>query len=146
MPRIKDMLTLDLFDVPVAAPSTPGAMNYAREIAAVMSQALKECPFDRVEVAARMTRLLGREISLSMLNAYTAESREMHNISLERAIAFDAATESFALLNFYSAKRGCKVMVGKDSLLAELGRIDQMKADLARQEKAIKNYLERGKA
>lgn len=141
MARIKDMLTPDLFDVPVAAPSTPGSMNYAREIAAVMSQALKDCPFDRVEVAARMTRLLGREISLSMLNAYTAESRETHIPRLDVAIAFDAATEDFALLNMYSGKRGCRVMVGKDALLAELGRIDQMRADLSRQEKAIKLYL-----
>lgn len=142
MSRVKDLLTLDLFDVPTPAPSTPGAMNYAREIAAVMSQALKDCAHDRVDVAARMTRLTGKEVSLAMLNAYTAESRETHNISMEKAIAFDAATDGFALLKFYAAKRGCKVMVGKDALLAELGRIDQEKADLARQEKAIKHYLE----
>lgn len=143
MTRARDMLTPDLFDsVPIAAPSTPGSMNYSREIAAVMSQALKACPFDRVEVAARMTRLLGKEITLAMLNAYTAESRETHNISLEKAIAFDAATEGYALLNLYASKRGCRTMVGKDALLAELGRIDQEKAELARQEKAIKHYLE----
>lgn len=142
MSRVKDLLTLDLFHVPSPAPSTPGAMNYAREIAHVMSEALKSCPHDRVEVAARMTRLTGKEVSLAMLNAYTAESRETHNISMEKAIAFDAATEGFGLLNFYAAKRGCKVMVGKDSLLAELGRIDQEKAELAKQEKAIKHYLE----
>lgn len=144
MRRIADTLTFDLFEVPSPAPQTPGSMNYSREIAATMSQALKDCPFDRVEVAARMTRLLGREVSLSMLNAYTAESRDMHNISLERAIAFDAATEGYALLNLYSGKLGCRVMVGKESLLAELGRIDQMKVDLARQEKAIKQFLDRG--
>lgn len=142
MGRVKDLLTLDLFNVPEPAPSTPGAMNYAREISAVMSQALKDCPHDRVEVAARMTRLLGKEVSLAMLNAYTAESRGTHVPNLEKAIAFDAATEGFALLNLFAAKRGCRVMVGKDALLSELGRIDQMKADLARQEKAIKQYLE----
>lgn len=142
MARVKDLFSLDLFDVPSPAPQTPGSMNYSREMAAVMSQALKDCPCDRVEVAARMTRLLGKEVSLSMLNAYTAESRETHNISLEKAIAFDAATEGFALLHLYAEKLGCRAMVGKETLLAELGRIDQMKADLVRQEKAIKQYLE----
>ncbi len=144
--RARDLLTGDLFaQIPQAAPPTPGSANYSREIACVMSQALKECPFDRPEVAARMTRLMGYEQTLSMLNAYTAESHTDHNISLERAIAFDTATESYALLNFFAAKRGCKVMVGKDALLAELGRIKQMRDELAGQEKAIRGYLREGK-
>lgn len=141
MARVRDLLTLDMFDVPAAPPATPGSMNYSREIAAVMSQALKESPHDRIEVAARMTRLLGREITLAMLNAYTAESRDTHNISLERAIAFDAATEGYALLNFFASKRGCRVLVGKDALLAELGRLDRMRAEIASQERLIRKLL-----
>ena len=97
MARAKDLLTPDLFEIPERSPATPGSVNYAREIAAVMSQALKACPYDRIEVAARMTRLLGREVSLHILNAYTAESRQQHVPSLEKAIAFDLATEGSAL-------------------------------------------------
>jgi len=142
MTRARDLLTGDLFaDIPRAAPTTPGAINYSREIAAVMSEALKDCPYDRYEIAARMSRMLGREVPLSMLNAYCAESHEQHNISFERAIAFDAATDGFALLNFYAAKRGCRVMVGQDALLAELGRIKQTRDELAAQERAIRQYL-----
>lgn len=145
MVRARDLVTVDMFDVPQAAPALPGSYAFTREIAQVMSGALKDCPHDRVEVAARMTRLLGRDVSLSMLNAYTAESRDSHNISLERAIAFDAATEGYALLNFYASKRGCGISVGKEALLKELGEIDQMKADLVQREKAIKQYLGRNK-
>lgn len=142
MTRARDLLTGDLFaEIPRPAPTTPGAINYSREIAAVMGQALKDCPNDRYDVAARMSRMLGREVPLSMLNAYCAESHEQHNISFERAIAFDAATEGYALLNFFAAKRGCRVMVGQDALLAELGRIKQMRDELAGQEKAIREYL-----
>lgn len=144
MARVKDLLTVDMFNVPSPAPSTPGSMNYSREIAHAMSLALKECPFDRVDVAARMTRLTGREVSLAMLNAYTAESREMHSPSLERAIAFDAATEGFTLLNLYAAKRGCRVMVGKDALYAELAELEKAKSEITRQEKAIRQYLNVG--
>ena len=142
MTRARDLLTGDLFaDIPRPAPTTPGSINYSREIAAVMGQALKDCPNDRYDVAARMSRMLGREVPISMLNAYCAESHEQHNISFERAIAFDAATEGFSLLNFFAAKRGCRVMVGQDALLAELGRIKQMRDELAGQEKAIREYL-----
>ncbi len=142
MRRLPDLLTGDLFAVPQAAPESPGSMALSREIAHVMSASLKVCPHDRIEVAARMTRMLGREVSLTMLNAYTAESAEKHTISLERAIAFDAATDGYGLLEFFAKQRGCSLNVGKAALLAELGRFEQMKAEIAKQERAIKKFLE----
>lgn len=145
MARVRDLITLDMFDIPTPAPQTPGSMSYTREIAHVMSEALKNSPFDRYEVAARMSRMLGHEVSVNMLNAYTAESRDTHNITLERAIAFDAATEAYSLLKFHADKRGCRVLVGKEALLAELGEIGRLKQELAEQEKAIKAALGRGK-
>ena len=141
--RLRDILTPDLFEVPQPAPSAPGSLSCRAEIAGVMSEALRECEFDRFEVAARMSRLLGREISKHMLDAYTSESRETHIPPLDVAIAFDKATEGFALANFYASKLGSRINVGEDVLLTELGRIDQMKNDLVRQEKAIRKYLER---
>lgn len=146
MARLRDFLTVDMFDVPSAPAGTPGSMNYSREIAAVMSQALKDSPHDRIEVAARMSRLLGREVTVAMLNAYTAESRETHNISYERAIAFDAATEGYALGNFFAGKRGCRMLVGKDALLAELGRLDRARAEIASQERIVRKILGKAKA
>lgn len=138
MTRARDTLTADLFDIPRAAPALPGSINFSREIAAAMSAALKACPADRIEVAARMTRLMGREITLSMLNAYTAESHVDHNISLERAIAFDIATDSQALLSFFAAKSACSILVGEDALLAEMGRIQKTKDELTRRERALR--------
>lgn len=144
MNHARDVLTGDLFaEIPRPAPTTPGAINYSREIAHVMGEALKSCAHDRFEVAARMSRMLGREVSLSMLNVYCAESHETHNISLERAIAFDAASEGHALLNFFAAKRGCRVMVGEDALLAELGKIERSEQALRERKAALKAYLGR---
>lgn len=145
MARVRDLITLDMFDIPAPAPQTPGSMNYKREIAHAMSEALKKCPFDRYEVAARMSRSMGEEVTVHMLNAYTAESRDTHNISLERAIAFDAATEGYSLLKLHGDKRGCRILVGKEALLAELGEIGRLRQELSDQEKAIKAALGRGK-
>lgn len=144
MTRAHDTLTPDLFDIPRAAPALPGSINFSREIAAAMSAALKACPADRIEVAARMTRLMGREVTLSMLNAYTAESHVDHNISLERAIAFDVATQAQALLVFFADKTGCGILVGEDALLAELGRVKKAQDELAVRERALKERM-RGK-
>ena len=142
MRRIVDTLTGDLFSsIPQAHPMTPGAWRFRGEIAHVMGEAIKACTKDRYQIAADMSRLLGREISVNTLDKYTSEASEEHIPNLETAIAFDAVTEQMALANLYASKLGCRVLPGKDSLLAELGRLEQMKGEIAKQEKAIKRVL-----
>jgi hypothetical protein len=142
MKRVIDILTGDLFaSIPKAHPMTPGAWRFRGEIAHAMGDAIKACPKDIYQIAADMSRLLGREISADTLYKYSSEASEKHLPNLETAIAFDAATGGMALVGLFAAKLGCRVMPGKDSLFAELGRLEQMKGDIARQEKAIKRML-----
>lgn len=142
MQRRADMLTGDLFaEIPKAYPKTPGSWNFRREIAYAMGEAIKACTKDRYQIAADMSRLLGREVSVNTLDKYTSEASEDHIPNLETAIAFDAATEQTALASLFAGKLGCRVLPGKDSLLAELGRLEQMKGDIAKQEKHIKRIL-----
>ncbi len=142
MKRIVDTLTGDLFaSVPQAHPMTAGAWRFRSEIAQIMGEAVKVCVKDRYQIAADMSRLLGREISVNTLDKYTSEASEDHIPNLETAIAFDAATEQFALVDFFARKLGCRVLPGKQSLLAELGRLDVLKGDIAKQERAIKKVL-----
>lgn len=142
MRHAADTLTGDLFSsIPQAHPLTPGAWRFRGEIAAAMGQAIKASPKDRYQIAADMSRLLGREVSANTLDKYTSEASEDHIPNLETAIAFDAATEQMSLANLFASKLGCRMLPGKDSLLAELGRLEQMKGDIAKQEKAIKRVL-----
>jgi len=142
MRRVADTLTGDLFSgIPQAHPKTPGAWRFRGEIAHVMGEAIRLCCKDRYQIAADMSRLLGREVSVNTLDKYTSEASEDHIPNLETAIAFDAATEQTALASLHASKLGCRVLPGKDSLLAELGRLEQMKGDIAKQEKAIKRIL-----
>lgn len=142
MRRIVDTLSGDLFaTIPRAHPMTPGAWRFRAEIAHVMGDAIKACPKDRYQIAADMSRLMGREVSLDTLNKYTSEAAEDHIPNFETAIAFDAATEQLALVSLFAAKLGCRVLPGKEALFAELGRLEQLKGDIARQEKAIKRVL-----
>lgn len=147
MRKVRDMLTADMFvDMPTPASKDAGSLSCRSVIAGIMSEVLANCAsegIDRFEVAARMSRLLSREISKFMLDAYTSESREDHIPPLDTAIAFDMATGGISLLKFYADKLGCRVMVGKEVLLAELGRINHVKAEMAKQEKQLKKYLEK---
>lgn len=142
MRRVIDTLTGDLFAcIPQAHPMNPGAWRFRVEIAHAMGDAIRASGKDRYAIAADMGRLLGREVSVNTLDKYTSEAAEDHHPSLETAIAFDAATGQMALAGLFAAKLGCRVLPGKDSLLAELGRLEQMKGEIARQERAIKKVL-----
>lgn len=142
MRRIADTLTGDLFaNIPQAHPLTPGAWRFRGEIANVMSEAIKASPKDRYQIAADMSRLLGREVSVNTLDKYTSEASEDHIPNLETAIAFDAATEQTALASLFAGKLGCRVLPGKESLMAELGRLGHMKNEIGKQEKALKKLL-----
>ncbi len=139
--RVRDTLTLDLFNIPTPASSVAGNLDLDFPLRAALSDALKHSDLDRWAVAAEMSRLTGREISKYMLDAYTAESRSDHNFPFRYAAAFEAATGSYCLTHLLAKMRGCKVLVGDEALLAELGRIEQMEAELRQQKRALKQYL-----
>jgi hypothetical protein len=140
--RIRDSLTLDLFDIPQPQAATAGNLDIDVELRHALSDALKHSDGDRYQIAAEMSRLTGRDISKHMLDAYTAESRMDHNFPFRYAAAFEAATGSFCLTQLLAKARGCTVLVGDEALLAELGRVEQMEAELKQQKAALKRYLE----
>lgn len=101
-------------------------MCFDGKLKRAMSRALKDCSLGREEIAARMGVILGQDnFSLNMLNAYTAESRENHNISVIRLKAFIKATGAVWLWDVLVEDDGCIVMQGEEARLAELGLIDQ---------------------
>lgn len=140
--RVKDIRTADMFElIPQPASSNAGSLSCRAEIAASMSAALKG--LDRYDVAAKMSRLLGRDISKFMLDAYTAESREEHIPPFDTAIAFDIATGTQTLLSLAAAKQGARVLVGKEVINAEIGKLQQLRDDAAEQIKELKKVLGR---
>lgn len=142
MKNKRDPYTMSLFeqeDLPPAPIAAPGGLSCRAEIAHVMSDALKG--HDRYEIAAKMSRLLGRDISKHMLDAYTAESREEHIPPLDTAIAFDLATGSSVLAGFFARKIGAKLSVGKEALDAKLGHLERIREESTRQIKQLKKAM-----
>ena len=142
MPRPADTRTPDLFSVPSAPREAPGALNVGIELRHVLSAVLKTTPKSRFEVAARMSELLGVEVSKNQLDAWTAESREGWRFPLEYVLAFEVACESRALTEWLAERRGCRVLVGRDALFAELGRIEHHEAQLREQRRRLKRALD----
>ena len=141
MKKRRDPYTLDLFEeeLPPAPVTTPGGLTCRVEIAHTMSEALKG--HDRYEIAAKMSKLLGRDISKNILDAYTAESREDHIPPLDTAIAFDLATESRFLGELFAKKIGAKLVFGKEALDAKLGQLERIRDEAAKQIKQLKRAM-----
>jgi hypothetical protein len=139
----RDALTLDLFELPKAPLPIGGSLNYALELRHVLSDALKKSPKSRYEIAARMSELTGEQITKETLDAWTAESKKQWRFPFEYAAAFEAACEidSNPLQELLGRKRGTRILVGKESLYAELGHIAQLRAELNEKEKQLKRDL-----
>lgn len=134
--KVKDKATLDLFETP-PPPAMPGCLaGLNTRIAHAMSAVIREGAMSRFEIVAKMSDLLGEEVSKAMLDSYTAESREDHNIPAYRLLAFILATDSFETLGALLKPLGCGLLIGKDAKLVALYHMQQKR-------KAIDQQIER---
>lgn len=125
----------DLFHEPVYPSRVPAddmdMSGFRSKLKRAMSRALKECPYDRHEVAMRMAQALGQDsFSKGMLDAYTAESKESHDISLVRFRAFVRATGQVWLWDFVVKDDGLIMLVGDEARLAEAALLRQQAKEL----------------
>ncbi len=124
-PHQLDMFLAPLF--PVRSPVTRLDLDRFRaRLKREMSRAIRECPHDRATIAARMAQYLGLAgISKAMLDAYTAESKTSHDISLIRFKAFVHATGATWLWDVVVADHGATLLLGDEARLAEVARLQQ---------------------
>jgi hypothetical protein len=108
-----------------------GSLDIDKELKLAMTQDIKHATDDtsrelsRAEVAARMTDLVGDEISLSMINNWTATSHP-HGMPAKHLPAFVIATggqrRAFEVLSRHA---GLFALPGPEALRAEIQRIDE---------------------
>lgn len=137
----RDGLTVDLFDlvaVPVERGNQPGTLDIDSELRHLLSDLMKRSPLSRQQIAARMSELVGHDITKSQLDTWCAESREGWRFPVVYLPAFEAALDSHDLLAWLAGLRGARLSVGREALEAQLGKLEAMKDQLRKQEHAIK--------
>ncbi|MCY1288840.1 hypothetical protein D9M68_744700 [compost metagenome] len=137
----KDDRTFDLFEVPQPILAVPGQGNYSIQISELVGEMLKSTDIDRYEVAARMSRLSGDDISKGMLDAWSSQARIDHNLPFYRAALLEEVCASHLLTNWLVSLRGGRVAYGRDALLAELGRLERQRDESARQARELKRRM-----
>ncbi|UWU13246.1 hypothetical protein N2599_13945 [Rhizobium sullae] len=126
---------------PVRAPSaTLDLSRFRSKLKRAMAQAIRECPHGREVIAARMAQYLGLpNLSRATLDAYTAESKETHDVSLVRFKAFVRATGANWLWDMVVSEDGLIVLEGDEARLAEIARLQQEQAKVAAELKILRS-------
>lgn len=143
--RNRDTATLDLFEVPRAAAPVPAGLDYRATVAALVGQMLKDADGDRYEIAGRMSRLTGTDVTKYMLDAYSSEARDTFNLPFWLVAALEEACQSHLLTNWLTGVRGGRLLIGRDSLNAELGKLERLRDEAGkkiRQLKAVMGEME----
>jgi len=118
------------FNAPKPARTEADLAGLDRMVAASVGRALNDDERSRHEIAGLVSALLDDTVTKQMLDAYAAEAREDHNVSMHRFLALIAVTDRHDILDALIRRIGGAVLVGEEILTAQLGHIDRQIADL----------------
>ena len=126
------------FDAPMTEVSEGSLSDLDRKVASAVAAMIKRDGRSRFEIAGQVSALLDSNVSKEMLDAYSSEARDGHNISFARLLALTVATQGFDVLDALMRIIGCTVMVGDEIRLAEIGHLEAQKRDAERRLKMLK--------
>lgn len=116
----------DLFEIPQPVGTAPGSLDFrpvVSELISTMLAVAHNAGMDRHEVAARASRLTGKDVTKNMLDGYTAPAREEFNCPLWLAPVLEIVCSSTPLASWHVGVHGGRMSVGAETLDAEIGRI-----------------------
>ncbi|MDY6857398.1 MAG: hypothetical protein SWO11_22375 [Thermodesulfobacteriota bacterium] len=119
----------------------PGSFNIDSEFRELISQSLKECRHSRYYVAGKMSELTGVEITKTMLDSWTAESKEYHRFPAIFLPAFCEATGNSEPLQMLGEKIGVFVLPGQEALRAEIQRLKEKRERINKSIRKRKAFL-----
>lgn len=141
----RDSRTLDLLTMTIEVPQVPRfddadvrAARLDAKVAKAVAKTLKDAAKDgqtRPDVAQAMSGYLGETVTRATLDAYAAESKADHTISLVRAMALMEATKDYRLLSLIADDLGLAIVPRqyepaiREAVLAE--KLEEMQAELA---------------
>jgi hypothetical protein len=100
----------------------PGCLDVDTAVRAALAGLFKG-GFSREAIAERMSHLVGREVTVAMLDTYTADSKRNHRFPAAWIPALCAATGDARLLQYLVQRTGYRMISQEEEQLLELGRM-----------------------
>ncbi|WP_308719224.1 hypothetical protein [Komagataeibacter xylinus] len=120
------------------------ANQFTSRLSRAISVSLDTCGRSREQIAAAMSDLLEKPVSINMINAYASVQREGHQISVPRFDALLSVTRDRRLLEFMAEPLGWAVIERRYLPMIELAAVSEHKKELARRENALRRQAMRG--
>jgi hypothetical protein len=120
---------------------TPGSFSISAHLKGLLSEGIRQSGMSRYEVAAKISELLGWELSKAMLDAYTAESKDGHRVPAEILPAFSFVTGYYEPLRMLCETAGGQFLGGEHTVYAEMARVHKQIEDLKARERVLKGRL-----
>ena len=107
--------------------TSAGSLDIDGQFRELISESIRKCPYSRYTIAARMSERAGHEITKTMIDSWSAESKENHRFPAIFIPAFCEAV-SRDVLTLLCEKAGTFNMKGPEALRAEIREIDEQVA------------------
>ncbi|MCE5212142.1 MAG: hypothetical protein LLG40_11355 [Deltaproteobacteria bacterium] len=102
-----------------------GSMDIDRRFRESVNEGIKKCPLSRYQIAARMSELTGTDITKTMLDSWTAESKEGHRFPAIFLPAFCDTVNYTEPLKLLGMQVGVFVLPGPEALRAEIQKLEE---------------------
>ncbi|HNR12628.1 MAG TPA: hypothetical protein PKM59_04845 [Thermodesulfobacteriota bacterium] len=126
----------------VARPPASGDLNIHIQLKNALSEALRKSSYSRFQVAARMSELLGIEVTKTTLDTWTAESKESHRFPAEYLPAFCEAVGNSDVLELIVLKARGFLFKDADVLRAEIQKVDEKIRKLQADKRRMRLFVE----
>jgi hypothetical protein len=121
----------------------PDSKPLSIRIKEAIGEAMKNSGLKRYAIAGQMSEHLGTEITESMLNCYTAESKEGYRMPAEYMPIFCKLTQDYTVLEILVAAAGGRLVKSEEIYFLEMGRLEQVEKDIQQKRAAIKKEFEK---
>ena len=108
-----------------------------------IADAIKNSGLKRYDIAGQMSEFLSTEITESMLNSYTAESKECHRMPAEYIPTFCKLTKDYTVLEILVAAAGGRMAKSEEIYYMEMGRLQQAEKSIQQKRAQIQRELDR---
>ena len=102
-----------------------GSMDMDSRLRTVISDCIKRCSLSRFGIAARMSELVGHEVSKSQLDSWSCESKSGHRFPAAYIVPFCQAVGSNDLLKLMAEALGVFVLPGAEALRSEIKKLEE---------------------
>lgn len=105
--------------------STEGSLNISEKLRLAMKKAISTSGKDRFQIAGDISHLVGRQITKSMIDSWTAESKPGNRPPADILPAFCKVTSSTEPIEILNEPAGMFGLPGPDALRAEIHKYSE---------------------